>query len=84
MILTRRLKFNIPRPTIYRALCEGLERVEAITDAIECFHQMASELAEETIVKGEQAEWFHGKQSCVVQVAFMTFLLQISDIAAPV
>ena len=83
MKLTRRLKFNVPRPTIYRALCEGLERVEGISDAIECFHQMASELTEETIMKDEQAEWFRGKQPCVVYVAFVTILLQISDIAAP-
>jgi hypothetical protein len=66
MKLTRILKFNVPRPTIYRTLCEGLERVEGILDAIECFHQMARELADEAIMKGEQAEWFRGKQSCVV------------------
>ncbi|KAF8551249.1 hypothetical protein OG21DRAFT_1445453 [Imleria badia] len=50
--------FKTPRIMIYRTLCEGLETVEGIMDAIECFHHMASELTEETIVQGDQAEWF--------------------------
>ncbi|KAF8552471.1 hypothetical protein OG21DRAFT_1443452 [Imleria badia] len=52
--------FKVPKLTIYRNLCEGLEleTVEGIMDAIECFHQMASELTEETITRGEQVEWF--------------------------
>lgn len=45
----------------YRILCEGLEMVEEIMDAIECFHQMRNELKEETITQGEHAEWFRGK-----------------------
>ena len=45
----------------YRILCEGLEAIGGILDAIECFHQMASELTEAAIMEGEQAEWFHGK-----------------------
>ncbi|KAF8551245.1 hypothetical protein OG21DRAFT_1487133 [Imleria badia] len=49
--------FKIPRITTYRILCEGLEGVEGVMDAIECFHQMASELTKETITQGEQAEW---------------------------
>jgi hypothetical protein len=61
MKLTCRLKFNIPRLTIYRTLCEGLETVEGITDAIECFHQMENELPEETITQGEQAKWVLGE-----------------------
>lgn len=64
--LTRRLKLKVQRLKIYRVLCEGLERVEGIPDAIECFHQMASELGEETIIKSDEAEWFHGKTSCMV------------------
>ncbi|KAF8552474.1 TPR-like protein [Imleria badia] len=49
--------FKVPRFVTYRILCEGLEAVEGIMDAIECFHQMATELTEETITQGEQAEW---------------------------
>ena len=44
----------------YRIVCEGLETVEGVTDAIECFHQMTSELTEESIMRGEQAEWVLG------------------------
>ena len=50
----------------YRILCEGLESEEGILDAIECFHQMANELTEVAIMEGEQAGWFHGKQSCIL------------------
>ncbi|KAF8547970.1 hypothetical protein OG21DRAFT_1607157 [Imleria badia] len=40
----------------YRIVCEALEKDEGIMDAIECFHQMASELTE-TITQSKQAEW---------------------------
>ena len=33
-----------------------------LTDAIECFHQMDSELARETNVYGEQAKWAVGER----------------------
>ena len=61
MKLTRRSKFNLPRLTIYRTLCEGLGTAEGIMDAIECFLQMANELTEETITQGEQAGWVLGE-----------------------
>ena len=56
-------KFKVPRVMVYRIMCEGLERAEGITDAVDCFHQMANEVAENAITQGEQAEWFRGKQS---------------------
>ena len=59
--LTRMLKFKIPRIMSYRIVCEGLETVEGVMDAIECFHQMTSELTEESIMRGEQAEWVLGE-----------------------
>ncbi|KAF8555063.1 TPR-like protein [Imleria badia] len=49
--------FKIPRVLIYRTLCQGLEAVEGMIDAIDCFHQMTNELTEETIAQAEQAEW---------------------------
>ncbi|KAF8554548.1 protein prenylyltransferase, partial [Imleria badia] len=49
--------FKVPRLVTYRILCEGLEIGEGITDAIECYHQMASELTEEIITQDAQAEW---------------------------
>ena len=63
--LTHRLKFKVSRLATYRILCEGLERVEGIMDAIECFHQMANELTQETFTRGGQAEWFRGKWLCI-------------------
>ena len=64
--LTRRLKFKVPRLTTYRTLCEGLEMVDGIMDAVECYHRMASELTEEIITGGEQAKWFLGEQLCTL------------------
>ena len=63
--ITRRLKFKIPRLMTYRIICEALETVKGIMDAVECFHQMTNELMEETITQGEQAEWFRGERSCI-------------------
>ena len=61
--LIRRLKFNVPRLVTYRILCEGLDAVGEIMDAIECFHQMTNELTEERVAQDEQASWVLGEQS---------------------
>jgi hypothetical protein len=56
---------------------------DRIVDAIECFHQMNSELAGETDMHDEQAKWAigghlssHARSVCVID------LLQISNNAA--
>ncbi|KAF8120549.1 hypothetical protein EV363DRAFT_1370564 [Boletus edulis] len=36
--------FVVPRFTTYVTLCERLETIERITDAVECFYDMTSEL----------------------------------------
>ena len=56
-----RLKFKVPRLVTYRIICESLESVGGIMDAIECFHQMTSELMEGSIAQGDQAEWVLGE-----------------------
>lgn len=66
--LTQGLKFKVPRLTTYRTLCEGLEMADGIMDAVECYHQMAGELAEEIITRGEQAKWFLSEQLCMLCV----------------
>jgi hypothetical protein len=53
------LEFVAPKFTIYRALCERLERIKRITDATECFYAMANELAWE--MQDEGAKWVLGK-----------------------
>ena len=53
------LEFIAPRFTIYRAVCERLEAIERMTDAAECFHGMANELARE--IQGRKAEWVLGE-----------------------
>ncbi|KAF8547212.1 hypothetical protein OG21DRAFT_1472561 [Imleria badia] len=47
--------FELPRFTVYRALCDCLETLDRITDATESFHEMANELARQT--NSEQALW---------------------------
>ena len=80
--LTHRLKFNVSRVTTYRIICDGLETVEGIIDAIECFHQMAGELTEESVTKGEQAGWFLGELLRILRVPFLNILPQTLDTAA--
>ncbi|KAF8451935.1 hypothetical protein L210DRAFT_949926 [Boletus edulis BED1] len=41
---TLSLQFVVPRFTTYVTLCERLETIERITDAVECFYDMTSEL----------------------------------------
>ncbi|KAF8548319.1 hypothetical protein OG21DRAFT_1489483 [Imleria badia] len=50
----------IPRATIYRAICERLETIHRITDAVECFRQMTSELGREVNLDGEHQQWVLG------------------------
>ena len=57
-----------------RILCEGLETMDGITDAVECFHQTESELTEEALAQDE-AQWVRGKQSDVVLVVLATIIL---------
>ena len=68
---------------VYWALCDHLEMTDRITEAIECFHQMNSELAGETNIHGEQAKWAVGEHlsshACSVCVID---LLQTSGIVA--
>ena len=57
-----------------RILCEGLESMDGIVDAVECFYRMSGELMEEGLTHDE-AEWVRGKQSEIVLVAFMNICL---------
>ena len=66
--LTLCWKLRAPRFTMYRALCENLKMINRITDAIDCFHQMSSELAGVTTTDGEQAQWAVGEQSRIPPV----------------
>ena len=53
------LQFTLPKMAIYQAIVERLEATDRIADAVECFHQMTSELGEKI-----DPEWVLGKWSC--------------------
>ena len=67
------LKFAAPRFTIYRVICEHLETIDHVTDAIECLQEMVGELADETDIHDEQAKWILGTWS---QTPFQVALIQ--------
>ena len=46
---------------IYRVVCERLETLDRVTDALECFHQMTSALGRNMNLHGEHSEWGHGE-----------------------
>ncbi|KAF8548191.1 hypothetical protein OG21DRAFT_1489599 [Imleria badia] len=46
--------FKVPRFTVYQALCERLEILDRIMDAIDCIHALESKLAQE--LDGEQTK----------------------------
>ena len=55
------LQFTLPRVTIYRVVCERLEKMDRVTDAIECFHHMTTELGGNMNLRGEQWKWILGE-----------------------
>lgn len=57
MKLTCGLKFQVPMLTIYQVLCDGLEAIEGVLDAVDCFHQMENEIPSETLIQSDQAGW---------------------------
>ncbi|KAG8216354.1 hypothetical protein J3R82DRAFT_6433 [Butyriboletus roseoflavus] len=67
---TAGLEFTLPRPAIFRVICERLETIDHITDAIECLQQMVNELAGGKDAHGEQAKWvLDFKQRCAEKLA---------------
>ncbi|KAG8221675.1 WD40-repeat-containing domain protein [Butyriboletus roseoflavus] len=60
------LSFTLPRFAICRVICERLETIDHVTDAIECL----SELAGEKDMHGEEAKWvLEFKQRCAEKLA---------------
>ena len=55
------LQFTLPRVTIYRDICERLEAIDRVTDAIECFLEIMSELGGEVYMSGPMTEWVSGQ-----------------------
>ena len=60
------LQFTLPKVAIYQAIVERLEATDRIADAVECFHQMTSELGEEI-----EHEWVLGKWSFLSSAALL-------------
>ena len=42
-------------------MCERLEAIDRVTDAIECFHEMMTELGGEAYMSGPMTEWVSGE-----------------------
>ena len=59
--LTLDLQFAFFGPTIYRVMCECLETINHIVDAVDCFHDLESHLGGDTILQDEQ--WAAGELS---------------------
>jgi hypothetical protein len=55
------LQFTLPRITVYRVICERLEAIERVTDAIECFLEMMSEFGGEVYTSVPMTEWVSGE-----------------------
>ena len=47
--------------TLYRVICERLEAINRLTDAIESFHEMISKLGEEVYMSGSMTKWASGE-----------------------
>ena len=60
------LQFTLPKVVIYQAIIERLEATDRAADAVECFHQMTSELGENI-----ELEWVLGKWLCILSAALL-------------
>ena len=60
------LQFTLPKMAIYQAIVERLEATDPIADAVECFHQMMSELGEDI-----ELEWVLSKWLCIFSTALL-------------
>ena len=60
------LQFMLPKVATYQAIVERLEAIDRIADAVECFHQMKSELGEKIDLK-----WVLGKWLCTSSAALL-------------
>ena len=75
---TRGVEFTLPRVTIYRIICERLEAIDHIMDAIECFHEMMRELGGEVYMSGPMIEWVSCELCSACLSAIHSTILQIS------
>jgi hypothetical protein len=55
------VQFQLPRFVIYQTICEVLEGDSRVTEAAECFRRMQSELATDTTIHDERAQWEFGE-----------------------
>ena len=60
------LQFTLPKVAIYQVIVERLEATDRVADAVECFHQMTSELGEKI-----DLEWVLGKWSYISSMALL-------------
>ena len=60
------LQFTLPRVAIYQAIVERLEATDHMAHAVECFHQMMSELGEDI-----ELEWVLGKLLCILSAVLL-------------
>lgn len=60
-VVLKLFEFTLPRPLIYRTICEHLEALERAADATKCFHQMMVELGMNSDMDNEQTEWAVGE-----------------------
>ena len=53
---------------IYWVICDRLETIGRITDAVECFNEMTTDLGGETNMHGEVLQWASGEWSCTTHI----------------
>ncbi|KAF8555338.1 hypothetical protein OG21DRAFT_922733 [Imleria badia] len=62
-------KFQLPRFGIYQTICDILEGDGHISEAVECFRRMRSELSTDTTIYDERAQWELGFQRrCTIKL----------------
>ncbi|KAF8449292.1 hypothetical protein L210DRAFT_3524406 [Boletus edulis BED1] len=73
--------FVVPSFTTYVALCERLETIDRITDAVECFYDMTNELGGDIYMSEPMTEWVCGEFmfTCLTAVTRAATLLAFTQ-----
>ena len=60
-ICSVRSQLTLPRVTVYRVICEHLESMDRMTDAVECFHKITNDMGEEVYASEPTIKWVCGE-----------------------
>ena len=57
------LQFTLWRLAVYQVICERLETIDRIADAVDCFNEMMTQLGGEAYISERISNWVGGEKA---------------------